>query len=55
MKERPEDPRSLPFCSSRCKMVDLGKWLGGEYAVPSSEPVDEETWAEAMRRQNDEQ
>ena len=26
-----------PFCSDRCKMVDLGKWLGEEYRV--SEPL----------------
>jgi uncharacterized protein len=22
-----------PFCSQRCKLVDLGKWLGGEHAI----------------------
>ena len=26
-----------PFCSSRCKMVDLGKWLGEEYKI--TEPL----------------
>ena len=26
-----------PFCSNRCKMIDLGKWLGEEYRV--SEPL----------------
>lgn len=26
-----------PFCSGRCKLVDLGKWLGEEYRV--SEPL----------------
>jgi hypothetical protein len=26
-----------PFCSSRCKMIDLGKWLGEEYRV--SDPL----------------
>jgi endogenous inhibitor of DNA gyrase (YacG/DUF329 family) len=24
----------LPFCSKRCKMVDLGKWLDGKYVIP---------------------
>lgn len=30
-----EDPRgpSRPFCSKRCKLIDLGKWLGEEYRV----------------------
>lgn len=23
-----------PFCSTRCRAVDLGKWLGEEYRVP---------------------
>jgi endogenous inhibitor of DNA gyrase (YacG/DUF329 family) len=26
-----------PFCSHRCKLVDLGKWLGGENRI--SEPL----------------
>ncbi len=26
-----------PFCGNRCKLVDLGKWLGEEYRV--SEPL----------------
>ena len=24
-----------PFCSSRCQMIDLGKWLGEEYTISS--------------------
>jgi len=23
-----------PFCSSRCKLIDLGRWLGGAYQIP---------------------
>ena len=26
-----------PFCSERCKLLDLGAWVNGEYAVPSDE------------------
>jgi endogenous inhibitor of DNA gyrase (YacG/DUF329 family) len=26
-----------PFCSHRCKLVDLGKWLGAEHVI--SEPL----------------
>jgi uncharacterized protein len=29
-----------PFCSHRCRLVDLGKWLGEEHAV--TEPLREE-------------
>ena len=25
--------RVFPFCSARCKMVDLGKWFDGEYRI----------------------
>ena len=37
---RAENP-SLPFCSPRCKTVDLGKWLNEEYRVPVEEESDE--------------
>jgi hypothetical protein len=23
-----------PFCSERCKLIDLGGWLSGENAIP---------------------
>jgi uncharacterized protein len=29
----------FPFCSQRCRDVDLGNWLTGKYAIPG-EPVD---------------
>ena len=32
-----------PFCSKRCADVDLAKWLGGSYALPSEEPMDEDS------------
>jgi endogenous inhibitor of DNA gyrase (YacG/DUF329 family) len=28
-----------PFCSERCKMVDLGAWLANDRGIPG-EPVD---------------
>ena len=31
-----------PFCSKRCADVDLGRWLNGAYAVPSTDPEDME-------------
>lgn len=24
----------FPFCSKRCRLVDLGAWLDGDYRVP---------------------
>ena len=23
-----------PFCSPRCKLIDLGRWLSGSYQIP---------------------
>ncbi len=28
------DLPSFPFCSDRCKLVDLGRWIDGAYAIP---------------------
>lgn len=43
-----------PFCSPRCKLVDLGNWLGDSYVVPGALPdnleeLDEETLAALLR------
>lgn len=29
-----------PFCSERCKLLDLGAWFDGRHAIPA-EPVDD--------------
>lgn len=31
-----------PFCSEKCKMVDLGHWLSESYAVPATKLTEEE-------------
>lgn len=28
--------KAFPFCSARCKSIDLGKWLSEEYRVPAT-------------------
>ena len=25
----------VPFCSDRCRLIDLGKWASGEYKISS--------------------
>ena len=31
----PTEPRGdYPFCSERCKLIDLGRWLEGKYQIP---------------------
>ncbi len=27
-------PPTFPFCSERCKLIDLGRWLDGKYQIP---------------------
>jgi uncharacterized protein len=34
--------RFAPFCSQRCKDVDLNRWLKGAYAIPVVEDDDSE-------------
>ena len=26
-----------PFCSNRCKLIDLGEWIEGKYGIESEE------------------
>lgn len=33
------DNPSRPFCSERCKLIDLGTWLNEGYRVPGTEAV----------------
>ena len=34
---KPREPAFRPFCSARCRDVDLARWLEGAYAVPAIE------------------
>ena len=31
---KPGEKSFYPFCSERCKLIDLGRWLGGKYQIP---------------------
>jgi endogenous inhibitor of DNA gyrase (YacG/DUF329 family) len=31
-----------PFCSPRCRDVDLNRWLSGSYVIPGAPPDDED-------------
>jgi endogenous inhibitor of DNA gyrase (YacG/DUF329 family) len=44
------ESRWRPFCSERCRLVDLGAWFTGERAIPA-----EETPAPAGERDNGEE
>jgi len=31
-------PKDFPFCSERCRLLDLGKWLRGDFRIPVAAP-----------------
>ena len=37
---KPETEKARPFCSDRCRDVDLNRWLTGAYAMPAVEEPD---------------
>ena len=38
-----------PFCSARCKQLDLGKWLGGDYRLLTEQEADPEELLVALQ------
>lgn len=36
------DNAAFPFCSPRCRTIDLGKWLNEEYRIPVEGAGDED-------------
>ena len=42
------DKTHRPFCSARCKQLDLGRWLGESYRIETEEPADPETLDQLM-------
>ncbi|MGA8890405.1 MAG: DNA gyrase inhibitor YacG [Anaeromyxobacteraceae bacterium] len=41
---RPAEPRpanaAWPFCSDRCRLADLGRWMGEAYRIPGDRAGD---------------
>jgi len=48
VRPRAENP-AFPFCSPRCRAIDLGRWFTGSYRV-AGEPAQEQS----AERDNDE-
>ena len=45
-RERPVAPEFRPFCSERCRLLDLARWVDGDYRIPDTaneEPDDEDS------------
>ncbi|MFZ0767282.1 DNA gyrase inhibitor YacG [Bradyrhizobium sp.] len=39
---KPSTALAKPFCSDRCRDVDLNRWLSGSYAIPGRTNEDED-------------
>ncbi len=37
---QPEAPET-PFCSQRCRLIDLGNWASGKYVISTPAPLSE--------------
>ena len=48
LKELP----TFPFCSDRCRLIDLGRWIDGAFAIPGPE-VPQSPAAEADEDEGD--
>jgi endogenous inhibitor of DNA gyrase (YacG/DUF329 family) len=44
---------NFPFCSDRCRLIDLGKWASGAYRISTAinDPEQLESMAEEKARQ----
>jgi endogenous inhibitor of DNA gyrase (YacG/DUF329 family) len=50
---KPVETEFRPFCSKRCKDLDLARWLKGHYAIPTSAEKDEDEEQGPGRPAND--
>ena len=38
VRRRPQEAPFFPFCSERCRLLDLGKWLNAEHRISEDSP-----------------
>ena len=50
----PATSPAMPFCSDRCRQIDLGRWLREVYSVPVERDPDEDESADAPQPPSDE-
>ena len=50
-KDVPPGGAFTPFCSDRCRLIDLGNWATGKYSIPSDEQPDAELEEEGEKRE----
>lgn len=45
----------FPFCSKRCRIIDLGKWASGQYVISSPVTDTEESIQDGAPEEQDEE
>ena len=50
---KPAAEQHRPFCSRRCALIDFGRWIGGNYRVPTVENEDEKETPAAEDEEHD--
>jgi len=48
-----ENNECRPFCSERCKMVDLGAWVSESYRISGEDALDEQDSEDAGEDEDD--
>ena len=48
----PQTSKSLPFCSPRCRSIDLNRWLREEISMPYSELAEDQQKDDADRAED---
>jgi endogenous inhibitor of DNA gyrase (YacG/DUF329 family) len=44
------DAPEMPFCSERCRLIDLGNWASEKYVIPAPSGDDEDDERESVPR-----
>jgi len=52
-KEVQPDDLFVPFCSDRCRIIDLGNWASEKYVIPI--PVDPRDLPDGLEKENEEE
>jgi endogenous inhibitor of DNA gyrase (YacG/DUF329 family) len=48
---KPPSAEHRPFCSARCKQIDLGRWLGENYRIATEERREGESTPDEEREE----
>jgi endogenous inhibitor of DNA gyrase (YacG/DUF329 family) len=49
---KPPTSQNRPFCSARCARIDLGRWLKGNYRIPTEEAPEEDSGEQRLDSTN---